>query len=209
MKKSILIAGVIIIFALIGAGAVWYVKNNKSEPINMPITESEQEQVTTTTTTTEPFASSTPELDTSEWLTYRNKEYGYTLLYPNNWAMKDVNYYENDLGIGVKYTSFVNNDYYLVFLLNKIDENFNYGRTGIGAGDFIKVKEFKAAGLDITINNLVYKGKTREIFFSGRNESYNISGYFSYLGDNYDDPNFNFNEDKFKIAEKIIKSLSL
>lgn len=160
-------------------------------------------------TSTEPVvvATSTVEnIDTKGWKTYKNIEYGYTLMYPKNWKVNDVNYYEKDFEIGIKYVAFTDNNYYLVFLLNKVNENFNYGRTGISAGDFIKAGEIKVGGINVTINNLVYDGKTREIFFSGRNEFYNIAGYFSYLGDNYN-ANFNFNTDKFKIAQEVMKSL--
>lgn len=145
------------------------------------------------------------EIDTSGWQTYKNTEYRYEMKYPADWVVNETKYSQEELEMWVKYISFKNGDYHLIFLLNKIDERFNTGRTGISAGDFENIGVWNIEGINVKIRELVYKDKTREIFFSGRNNLYNLSGYFSYLGNAYDD-NFNFDKIKFKTAEKIIKS---
>ncbi len=152
-----------------------------------------------------PPSVSTEKVDTKNWLTYRNDEYEYEMKYPRDWTVNETKYYQDELEMWIKYISFKNGDYRLIFLLNKIDERFNMGRTGIGAGDFENTGIWDIEGIEVKMKELIYENKTREIFFSGRNNLYNLSGYLSYLGNAYDN-NFNFDKTKLKTAEVIIKS---
>jgi len=85
MKKSIIIASIVIVLALIGGGVFWYVKQGK-ELVNMPVVENnnlEEEQ--------KGNELQGEEIDTSEWLTYRNEEYGFEVKYPEEWIIKEEN----------------------------------------------------------------------------------------------------------------------
>ncbi|MEA2064732.1 MAG: hypothetical protein U9O66_00335, partial [Patescibacteria group bacterium] len=59
--------------------------------------------------------------------------------------------------------------------------------------------------IDIILKNLVYENKIKEIFFSGRNDLYNLAGHFSSIENTYDE-NFYFDKTKLNIAKNIIKS---
>jgi hypothetical protein len=78
MKKSIFIVGIIIVLALITGGAVWYVKNQKYEPV------AENGQIPVAS---EPIVAAT---STAEWLTYRNEEYGFEIKYPGDYIFKEI-----------------------------------------------------------------------------------------------------------------------
>jgi len=106
MKKSIIIASIVIILALIGGGVFWYVKKgedkskqalNNEENLNK---EAEFEDVEKNNLETEFVPASDVEnidvakqADTSDWLTYRNEEYGFELKYPEEWSKdNDINH---------------------------------------------------------------------------------------------------------------------
>jgi len=83
MKKSTLIASVIIIFALIGGGVVWYAKN-KPESVNPPAMGNENQPAEIKNQKSEI-------INTDDWQTYRNEEYGFEVRYPREWTIKDGN----------------------------------------------------------------------------------------------------------------------
>jgi len=79
MKKSIIIASIVIILALIGGGVFWYFKQS-NKPINPSVTENENQ----------PSENPKSEIiNTDDWLTYRNEEYGFELKYPKEWIIED------------------------------------------------------------------------------------------------------------------------
>ena len=83
MSKKIIISVVaVVILALIGGGAVWYFKQS-NKPVNPPVTENELGQNASTTT---------ENVDTSNWLTYRNEEYGFEVKYPKEWNIVNSQY---------------------------------------------------------------------------------------------------------------------
>jgi len=212
-KKYFIISISLLAVTAVVSGCGKNISRDQTRPIVGKQDEAKKENIASSTNTkgedvsssTNDMIATSSEIDTSDWQTYRNKEYGYSLMYPKNWVVKDVNYYHEELKMNIKYVSFIGDNYALTFLLGKIGDDSNSGRTGVGAGEFKDTEEFKVVDINITIKNLVYENKIREMFFSGKNETYNISGYFSYLGDAYN-ANFDFNTDKLKIAEKIIKS---
>jgi hypothetical protein len=163
---------------------------------------------TTTASSSILVASGTEEINMGKWNIYRNDEYGYILNYPQEWSVSEVNYYEKDFDMYIKYVSFIDKDkkYFLRFSVNKKNENVNYGRTGIGAGDFKNPRQLAVGDIKIEENDLVYEGKIKEVFFSGGNSFYDASGFIASVEDNYED-NFEFDYSKVKIAEAIIKSL--
>jgi len=105
MKKSIIIASIVIVLALIGGGVFWYGKQGEEESQQVLNTEenlnkeAESEGVKENELEAEVVSVSSAEniniakeVDISDWLTYRNEEYGYELKYPEEWLiMQDAN----------------------------------------------------------------------------------------------------------------------
>ncbi|MFA5318041.1 MAG: hypothetical protein WC323_01000 [Patescibacteria group bacterium] len=89
MKKSLIITIIsIIILALIGGGAVWYVKIQKQE-VNPPVAGNEDRQ--------SEIINPKSEIGTSDWLTYRNEEYGFEVRYPKEWYLYNCSKEYNSL----------------------------------------------------------------------------------------------------------------
>ena len=160
-----------------------------------------------------PAISDDMEIDTSDWLTYRNEEYRYEMKYPKDWSVK-----ENDEWIEfgvekfhVKNIIFSNKDYYLLFSLSKKEENIKASkRTGTGAGDFIDKGKISIGGIDVNINELVYMDKIVEIFYDNDNHNeYVISVNFRpFVNDSYSS-DFSLKDVKdVKVASSILKSLN-
>jgi len=92
MSKKILTISIIsiIILALIGGGAVWYLKTQKQEftpsddlgTVNPAVTENEDRQSAIENQKSEI-------INTDDWLTYRNEEYGFELRYPEKWIIQE------------------------------------------------------------------------------------------------------------------------
>jgi len=75
-KNLIILIISIIILALIGGGVVWYLKMQRQE-VNPAVTEdvNQPEEI---------INQQSEIINTEDWLTYRNKEYGFELRYPIN-----------------------------------------------------------------------------------------------------------------------------
>src|SRR3989338_5475983 len=88
--KTILAIAIIIIIAIL-AIAFWPKQDQPSNTNQPVITEPDDNQSATnpepTATTTEPEII-TSDIDTSDWQTYRNEEYGFEVKYPKNWEYK-------------------------------------------------------------------------------------------------------------------------
>jgi len=95
-KKQLTILIIVIVCVVVAGGMFWYVKQNKQKPVNSPVTDNEKEQNNTSdsssiASTTEEIATLTTEqVDTSNWETYRNEEYGFEVKYPEDYIIKKI-----------------------------------------------------------------------------------------------------------------------
>jgi len=228
-KKTLTISIIsIIILALIGGGAVWYVKTQKQEPNNMPVTENnnleeeqesnELQEETSSEADMVDNAESSLNLDQTNWLNYRNDEYGYELKYPKSWSVEENNKEDAFVkGRIIKNVIFYNPNkaYSLLFGTKKESEDiYIEGRTGFPAQDTIE------KGGEISINNVkvnilysIYKNRVNEIYYSKLNSQKKPYEYFelndNLLGhatfSNYDDSDLKYSNET-KIGDKILES---
>lgn len=146
------------------------------------------------------------EVDVLGWHTYESYEYGYSLNYPEDWLLETENYITGDTHDFVKYVSLKKDNYLLTFSLINHGDDYGFGRGEVGPGDFIKKEVFYIDNINVEVKELVYDGSVREIFFSGSNDLYYFSGYFSYVDDAYGE-DFVFDLDKFDIVKSIFKTI--
>jgi len=176
----------------------------------------------TATLTASPTASptSTKEGDGyTGWKTYSNKDIGYTLKYPSDWMLKEINTYNETIQKDVKYVTVTtpNEKYFLHFgLKKKTDGSYEISdRTGMGAGE-IKKTGSKITILDtgVDIESFVYQNKIKEFFYPQKattttDGKWQFTATFSYTDKvNYDTLDMTGLEEE-KNAEKILESIDL
>lgn len=95
----------------------------------------------------------------SEKLTYINKTYGFQFDYPNTWNLEE----EEHILVLTKGTNRLGINY------GWFDEQSgkHFGRTGVGAGDFIYDGKTSFMGQDIPVEALIFEGKAKGLFFGG------------------------------------------
>lgn len=91
MSKKIIISIVAVIILTLIGGGVWYWQ--KSETVNPPVTENENPKSET--------------INTDDWQTYRNEEYGFEVKYPSTWLLNNTQSsiyikYKKDWEFGMK-----------------------------------------------------------------------------------------------------------
>lgn len=162
------------------------------------------------------------EVDVSDWKIYSNKEYGYTMRYPKDWTIEEVNYYDEEFKWRVKNITFKspNKEYYLIFGLAGKDEDINFSpRTGFGATDkILKERTIIISGTEVEVLYSVYGDAVQEVYYSKINpqrepyEYFEVNNFLAHatLGAKKSyDQGFDFREKKeLKIADEILKSFT-
>ena len=93
-KQLIITIIIVIILAAIGGGWFWYV-NNRGEQVNPPVTENSGQGPQDSSNTEnnqlqgEVVGSPAADVDMSDWLTYRNEEWGFEVKYPEGWELSE------------------------------------------------------------------------------------------------------------------------
>jgi len=106
------------------------------------------------------------------WNTYTNNEVGYTLKYPCDWTVKEVNEFSETISANVKYITITTPDsnYFVHFGVRKngVDSFETTDRTGVGAGEFVELpaETVMIFGVSVTPKKLVFEGKTKEYFYN-------------------------------------------
>ncbi len=105
MTKKNLIIGIVVLIALIGGVVLWQQKNNQQDTkqqANREVVKQTQGQKTTKEQTDRQTIDDElkPEekIDTSDWKTYRNEEFGFEVKYPRGWKV-DKTHVNTDEGI--------------------------------------------------------------------------------------------------------------
>ena len=93
---------------------------------------------------------------------YTNDTYGFKFEYPDSWTLA-----EKDNGVLLQKGSSR-----LVIKFRWTEEDFNLGPGGVAAGEFTSTDKFSFLGQIIPVEALIYKGKTKAVFYgqSGYNE---------------------------------------
>ena|GEM_PF-3951198 len=158
------IAIIALVAVAILAIGVFAVQKNKEVPLPMPIPENPENQG-------ENGEDMTEAIDTSDWQTYRNEEYGFSFEYPSEWVLEE--YYEEEGDSETKIEGF------RYILLKTNDEKFSISLgiktsdqgewyfthpwyTGIPTGDFKKLNVERYEFGMIMKQALLYEGEDDE-----------------------------------------------
>jgi uncharacterized membrane protein YvbJ len=83
LKKIIIITSIIVAVIIIGVITVYINQRQKGEEVRKePVAQPEESTI----------ESIIEFIDTSDWRTYRNEEYGFEIRYPVNWSVHDEEY---------------------------------------------------------------------------------------------------------------------
>jgi hypothetical protein len=125
------------------------------------------------------------------WKDYKNQLVGYSLKYPCDWTLKEVNEFSETIDKNVKYIILTtpDNKYFLHwgYVKSGVQDYTNSDRTGVGAGDFVvqQALVFNILGVNVVPKQLVYQGKIKEYFYEQPQAGVaqcacNFIGMFSY-----------------------------
>jgi hypothetical protein len=207
----------ILIGSIVGGGIFWVGEwyadkfQKTSTPIQTPAKETQQTNNSKETTQ--------PVDEYAGWKTYTNKTIGYTLKYPADWTVKEIDTFSEVIEKNVKYITITTPDgkYFLHFGLKKKTDTFELtDRTGVGAGEFKQKTDWAIKILNISVipEALVWQNKVKEIFYkqpSGTTSicSCQFTSTFSYT-DKADYNTFDMtNLTERTLVEKILKSVNL
>ena len=106
------------------------------------------------------------------WNTYTNNEVGYSIKYPCDWTVKEINEFSETISQNVKYITITtpDNKYLVHFGVRKsgVTTFETTDRTGVGAGEFVEAPADTVLifGVNVTPKKLVFEGKTKEYFYN-------------------------------------------
>lgn len=174
---------------------------------------------TTTTTPSSTTPSTTPSIYVG-WKTLMNTDNGYSLQYPSDWTYVS----RSEVGLTdptytAKYYEFrsPDNKYMFTFGLKHSDDQKTYlmQRTGIGGGDIVKGGSITLGAYTLSSQELVYQGKTKEVFIPTSNpykDYANVNGYDVYIDFAFGqafDPSVDLKQtDEYKTFLKILQSFA-
>jgi len=172
---------------------------------------------TNTTSNTNEVTNTNTEVDTSDWLTYTNSEYGYTMQYPSDWTVEEVKLSEDPDSRGripplraVKFRN-ENKRFLLVMYLKPITE---LGTPYMSASPAWDQSEFKIQVGQYTISAIkeTSEGRIQTIYIPGPSQlvqlgSYDFAAYLIDYSDN-DARDLSKNNEYYVILE-ILKTLNI
>jgi eight-cysteine-cluster-containing protein len=155
------------------------------------------------------------QIDTSDWKTYNNPKYAYTMKYPSDWTVKHEFGTNEILGEGYYESNRFDSPSGYALLFAVVPQNSDVmpiPRTGVGAGDFVDSDETinvtaNINGTEVTTKYLVFEGKVKEIFFNDfETDGFWGRAYLSYFGAE-DYRNFDMADaEEIEIAKAILES---
>ncbi len=229
----LILAAVIVI-----AGGLWYAlagtdeNTNNENNTNTVANENANTNVNTNTaantnaetnSNTNTATNTNSSVDTSDWLTYTNEEYGFSFKYPQDWKQEYI--FENDSTKTVyekplQYSLITSADgnYELVLGVKRTnDKGTIYYRTGIGAGDISEGDPIIIMNTSISTWKRVFEDKVVEIFLFPVEEgvspniinNHEVIASFSIVNsDTLNSPNL-VDTNEYRIVLSILQSLEV
>jgi len=197
-KKTpwLLISIIVLLLSAIGVlGYKYYELQQKVYELQQPAPKPSPQLVVSSPS---PVVSSNTEADSMEgWKTYNNKEYKYSIKYPDNWTIKETSETSTtelfEPGTELKYIglSSPKDDFYLGFGIRYLNQDKVRltSRTGVAAGDLVDGTTFTLGEYQIPVQHLVWEGKVKDILgkHTTINNNYNVYLEFSYFTESVDD----------------------
>ena len=125
-KKAIITIVIAVVILVVAGGWFWY--GEKQKPVREPVVQNGAEQVDDNQPVLDAeseISNQQSEIDMSDWLTYRNEEYGFEVRYPEGWSKND---YIND-PLFIKFTRYnespsvlTENEYAMTLTKMKLDQ---------------------------------------------------------------------------------------
>lgn len=210
--------------ALAAAGtALWYKSEKAQETKNVNQTvilnenSNNNSNIAVNTNTVAANTNTAATDETAGWKTYTNSTVGYSVKYPADWTVKDINEPSFVSGQTARYISISNakatRSLHLGVRKSSESKIDIWARTGIGAGDFQAGDSVAIAGSSVQSIKLVYQRKAVEIFYSPVEHatdpvtigSFDVSAYFS----NKSDDNSDLSTDAdYLTANKMLSTLT-